>query len=437
MENSRFQELHVYGWRQFHSVHIPVHPRLTVITGANGAGKTTLLGIMAQHFGWERPLLATPQRSEDGTVSYLTGAGYLKGALRELLDMMGGHPPVMMFGQITPIGKIIYSNGVSSVISVPSAGGIQYSINIHAQQSVAGLYIPSHRALSKYQPVGSIPTEGVSASQAYQTYKNEEYNRWSGGGYGASPFFRLKEALIAMATFGEGNAYVRGRPDLLRTYVDFIEVLRKVLPETLGFETISIRTPDVILVTKSGEFLLDAVSGGISSLIDLAWQVHVFSQDKKAFTVVIDEPENHLHPSMQRRLLPSFTEAFPSVQFIVATHSPFIVTSVKDSSVVVLSYKEDMDASDQGIAMERSVRSTSLDQINKAGSADEILRDVLGLESTVPLWAAKELKSVVDRYRGGDFTGDSVDQLSAELDALGLSLKLPVAIESIFSEGKK
>ena len=241
-----------------------------------------------------------------------------------------------------------------------------------------------------------------------------------------------------MATFGEGNTYVDGKPELLQAYLGFIEVLKKVLPETLGFETLAIRTPDVVLVTSSGEFLLDAVSGGVSALIDLAWQIYTFSYESKAFTVIIDEPENHLHPSMQRALLPRLIEAFPLVQFVVATHSPFIVTSVRDSSVVVLSYREgEQDGVDRGIAPRRSIHSMQLDQINMAGSANNILRDVLGLESTVPLWASRELQGIVGRYRNQPFNGEQVDQLSKELDALGLGVELPAAINAIFEKGAR
>lgn len=229
-----------------------------------------------------------------------------------------------------------------------------------------------------------------------------------------------------MATFGEGNRYVKGKPELLQAYLGFINVLKKILPESLGFETIEIRTPDVVLVTKSGEFLLDAVSGGISALIDLAWQIHTFSHESGQFVVIIDEPENHLHPSMQRALLPSLLTAFPEVQFIVASHSPFIVTSVKDSSVYVLAYRESNDDGEfRGIAPPKSVYSTRLDQINKAGSANEILRTVLGLDSTMPLWASKELDSIVSRYRSNRFTGDQVEQLNNELEAIGMAATSP------------
>jgi hypothetical protein len=41
-------------------------------------------------------------------------------------------------------------------------------------------------------------------------------------------------------------------------------------------------------------------------------------------TVVIDEPENHLHPALQQRLGFWLKQHFPALQFVVATHSPLI-----------------------------------------------------------------------------------------------------------------
>ncbi|MCM1539791.1 MAG: AAA family ATPase, partial [Blautia sp.] len=49
--------------------------------------------------------------------------------------------------------------------------------------------------------------------------------------------------------------------------------------------------------------------------------------------VLIDEIELHLHISWQKRVLPFLTKAFPNVQFIIATHSPFVVSSIESAVV--------------------------------------------------------------------------------------------------------
>ena len=117
---------------------------------------------------------------------------------------------------------------------------------------------------------------------------------------------------------------------LVRNYEGFQEILRKVLPANLGFRRFSIRNVEIVLECESGDFMIDGASGGLSTLIDLAWQIHMFSTAKQpGFTVIIDEVENHLHPTMQRRILSDLLEAFPDVRFIVSTHSPLVVNSVQ------------------------------------------------------------------------------------------------------------
>ena len=46
-------------------------------------------------------------------------------------------------------------------------------------------------------------------------------------------------------------------------------------------------------------------------------------------TVIIDEIDEHLHPSIQVRILKALQKAFPKIQFIVSTHSPLVISSVE------------------------------------------------------------------------------------------------------------
>ncbi|MCD8290947.1 MAG: AAA family ATPase [Prevotella sp.] len=54
--------------------------------------------------------------------------------------------------------------------------------------------------------------------------------------------------------------------------------------------------------------------------------------DKQGF-ILIDEVENHLHVELQKKVLPFLTTLFPDIQFIVTTHSPFVLSSIKDSVI--------------------------------------------------------------------------------------------------------
>ncbi|GEO41883.1 hypothetical protein SAE02_60310 [Skermanella aerolata] len=238
-----------------------------------------------------------------------------------------------------------------------------------------------------------------------------------------------------MAMFGEGNSQVQGNTEVLGAYHGFVEALRKMLPETLGFIDISIRPPEVVIITRSGEFLIDASSGGLMTLIDLTWRLHLFSLTCEFFVVTIDEPENHLHPTMQRSLMPQIMNAFPQAQFIIATHSPFMVSSVRDSNVYVLRYAEHGNVALGGeqIMPTQSSRviSERLDTINKAGSASEILREVLGVRATIPQWVEEGLNIVVARYRQQPITQDTLKELRRELAKLGYGELYPDALATL------
>ena len=52
--------------------------------------------------------------------------------------------------------------------------------------------------------------------------------------------------------------------------------------------------------------------------------------------VLIDEIDLHLHPSLQRALIPRLRRTFPRVQWIVTTHSPLVLANFDASEIIAL-----------------------------------------------------------------------------------------------------
>ena len=425
MEHNKFQRIALQGWRQFEAVDIDLHERLTVITGANGAGKSSILKVVSKHFGLELPFLSTPVLV-GGKFVYKSGIFIsLKKKLSNFFRKESH----------ATVGKISYTDSRESSLIVPDNQAAQYQLQINDMPGVRGFHIDSHQILSNYQQVSSIPSNLTNPSHAYDIYYSEIHNRYYGGHSGYSPLYRMKESIISMAVFGEGNSRNQGNPELQKALQGFINVLHKVLPPSLGFIDISVRPPEIVLQTKSGEFLLDAASGGISTLIDIAWRLHMFSLNGDSFVVTMDEPENHLHPSMQRSLMQRLLNAFPKVQFIVATHSPFIISSVKDSNVYVLRYNVE-DREIDGFIPETTksrVVSERLDTINKASSANEILREVLGVEATTPEWVSDELGRIAHKYKDFEITNELLVRIRTELKEIGYGDHYPSVLAELVS----
>lgn len=64
---------------------------------------------------------------------------------------------------------------------------------------------------------------------------------------------------------------------------------------------------------------------------------------QKQGIVLIDEIETHLHPELQRLVMPLLTKIFPNIQFIVTTHSPFVLSSMPNAVAYDLEHREIID----------------------------------------------------------------------------------------------
>ena len=94
---------------------------------------------------------------------------------------------------------------------------------------------------------------------------------------------------------------------------------------------------------------IDQLSGGYRIVLalaaDLAWRMaqgnpHLDDPLQSEAVVLIDEIELHLHPAWQQRILADLLRTFPNAQFIVSTHSPQVLTTVKPERVIGL-HRED------------------------------------------------------------------------------------------------
>jgi len=377
---SNFSKLTLSGWRQFESVDIDLSRPVTVITGSNGTGKTSILNVLSTHFGWSLNFAATPYVSKRSRKRL-----YRDIRLTDFATENEGN-------RQHSVGSVEYTNGEKCGLTVPENVAANYQLNYQNKQNIAGIFIPSHRQQSVYSTVSTIPTEPVLSSQMYENYKNllSQYFQPNQQRM-RNPGTVQKEALISLAVFGEGNRTVAPNADYENAFLTFESRLRKTLPKELGFRGIKVVMPEVVLETESGNFSLDAMSGGVSSVFSIVWQIHMFDLSNKNYTIVLDEPENHLHPSMQRTLLPSLALAFPNAKFIVATHSPFIVSSFRDANVYAL-----LHGNSGGVEAHR------LTETDLSGSANSVLREILGLETTMPVWAEEVIANELNETNNLD-----------------------------------
>ena len=97
--------------------------------------------------------------------------------------------------------------------------------------------------------------------------------------------------------------------------------------------------------TPDGNMPLNALSQGTQSLIQ--WLAHFLigyaeyyefpeSLEDKPGIFIVDEIDAHLHPSWQRRIIPTLTRHFPSLQIFCSTHSPLMLAGLKEGQAQLL-----------------------------------------------------------------------------------------------------
>jgi len=128
--------------------------------------------------------------------------------------------------------------------------------------------------------------------------------------------------------------------------------------------------------------------------------------------VFIDEIDSHLHISLQRLILPFFADSFPNVQFIITTHSPFVLMSIKDTLVFDLANE-------------------TLHSISQVKSQNKILNEYLGIPTTMPVWAEISLTDILNKYQSIEPNNISLSELKEELEKAGLEEYFPDSMAKI------
>lgn len=97
-------------------------------------------------------------------------------------------------------------------------------------------------------------------------------------------------------------------------------------------------------------FKFTQLSAGYAAALDIIADLILRMQKNNSITsaynmsgiAVIDEPETHLHLALQRQIMPILTSLFPNIQFIVATHSPFVLSSLPNAVAYDLEQRKEL-----------------------------------------------------------------------------------------------
>lgn len=140
--------------------------------------------------------------------------------------------------------------------------------------------------------------------------------------------------------------------DLINTwFVDFEKLLKKVFQDDSLQLLFNYKDYSFQILTQGKTFKFTEMSDGFAAVLEIIIDLILKMQRKDTLTrayqqegiVLIDEVETHLHLELQRLVLPLLTQLFPNIQFIVTTHSPFVLNSIGNAVAFDLEHQQLVD----------------------------------------------------------------------------------------------
>jgi predicted ATP-binding protein involved in virulence len=191
-------------------------------------------------------------------------------------------------------------------------------------------------------------------------------------------------------------------------------IISEVLPEIndIRFTTDEHLDSYIEYQTKDGWHRFEALGYGYQST--LSWMMDfcnkMFDQYpdspnpfKEPAVLLVDEIDLHLHPHWQRTVIKYLSDIFPRTQFIVTTHSPFVIQSMEKVNLYTLQREDDQ------------VKVNHLGCQSFVGwRIEEILSEVMGLGDDIQTNTYQELMKQFEKaansedYKRGKETYDAL-----------------------------
>ena len=355
------KKISLENFKCFEKIEIQLQKKLTLIVGANGAGKTSLLesiaiamSTMFTSFDGSKALNITKESAHlkaykigstdnvqpqypvrisalaqidekpdiywERTLNTAKGKTTIKNA-KQILDIAANYQKRLQKGDTTLLLPIIAYYGTGRLWDYHR----EKQTNIFEKNTRTNGYIDSLSGTTNIKLMMNW-----FLKMTVQKYQNQE------NGYGPIP--ELEAVFSAME---QCYNKITGSNDSKVQY-------------NIGTKEIDIAYTDShgMRIRIPLNQLSDGYKSTISLVADIAYRMAALNPQllgnvcrETDGVVLIDEVDLHLHPTWQQRILGDLTEIFPKVQFIVSTHAPAVINTVKSENIILL---------DDGMAYEPS-----------------------------------------------------------------------------------
>lgn len=288
----------------------PIH---LILTGNNGVGKTTFVEELYKSLSFNVPTIHSTPRN---AFLHIT---------REFPDKRS------IIGRLDALKNDLFFNEsiqkyTSNCVVIPDNLESWHFPVMNSLGEFLVLYYPALRAQNFNTPDGSKKQQQTSTSK---------------------DFLNSMVNLKTQAAF----ANLDGNHDKVKAINNWFVRLEDSLAVLFGHEDFRLEfigeEYNFVIVEKDKEpYRFTELSAGYSAILSMVADImlHMTTGPAEIYDmpgiVIIDELETHLHVELQKKILPFLTKLFPKIQFVVTTHSPFILSSISDSVIYDLGNKK-------------------------------------------------------------------------------------------------
>lgn len=328
--NYYIKNIHINQLYHLHDFDIPIADEKTphlMLTGKNGSGKTVLLNAIASYLDAIK---------NDKILDFTKYRDYLQYNIKRLNDNTEKDDRVLM--QIRQ--DINYYQGLVDKLygkvelNFTNVAGI---IDDYQKGNFVIAFYQAARKTQMIEPKNPTKPELKVKGEVRSTVTNQFLNFLSD--------LKIQEALA------RNEQQFNDAEQIAQWFASFEDLLRQIYQDSELKLKFNYKDYSFLICTEGKEFKFTQTSDGFAAILDIVADLILKMQTPDNLTrayqkkgiVLIDEVETHLHLELQKVIMPILTKVFPNIQFIITTHSPFVLNSLDNAVAFDLEHREVID----------------------------------------------------------------------------------------------
>jgi predicted ATP-binding protein involved in virulence len=341
MGESFIKKIIVEKVRHIENFEIPLSSEVRknlILTGKNGSGKSSVLNALAARLNAIAEFTPNPKAMPNEVLRKIAEQIIQRdilGLTQQKENLLRMNVPA---SAIAPMDfNLEFVRGLQTAI------GIKFTEFIELWRSYKDgnfvlLNLYAHRKMFYNTPLG---IEKIKTKQIYRV--NE---------LGSGDFIQFLVNLKADRAFALDDKKNEISIQIDQWFESFTKALQNIF-QTEKIELIFDSQNYTFYIKEAGKdpCQFNHLSDGFTSVLNIVTELIMRMEGKNRNLydlqgiVLIDEIETHLHIALQKQILPFLTSFFPKIQFIVTTHSPYVINSIDGAIVCDLETREQWESS--------------------------------------------------------------------------------------------